>query len=220
MFTTIFFDLDGTLTDPGMGITNSVAYALRQTGREVPLREELYAYIGPPLLDQFQATYGMSLDEARVLVDHFHNYFERQGILENQLYEGIPQALQALKDAGATLVVATSKPEPFALRVLERFDLTRYFTLVAGSTLDEQRTHKADVIAYAMETLGRPMGKALMVGDRKHDVLGAKVHGIPTVGALYGYGSREELTEAGAVAIADTVADLVPVITSLEYIKI
>lgn len=215
MFDTIFFDLDGTLTDPGQGITNAVAYALRQTGREVPPRSELYAYIGPPLLEQFQETYGISLDEARVLVDHFHDYYEDRGILENELYEGIPQALQTLKDAGATLAVATSKPEPFALQVLERFDLRKFFTLVAGSTLDEQRTHKAAVIAYALEQLGRPAGKALMVGDRKHDVLGAKEHHIPTVGALYGYGSREELTQAGAVAIADTVADLAPVILSL-----
>ena len=118
MFDTIFFDIDGTLTDPGEGITNSVAYALRQTGRDVPPRSELYAYIGPPLLEQFMDVYGMSLDEARVLVDHFHDYFQRQGILENELYTGIPEALQALKDAGARLVVATSKPEPFALRVL------------------------------------------------------------------------------------------------------
>lgn len=215
MFDTIFFDLDGTLTDPGIGITNSVAYALAQTGRAVPPREELYAYIGPPLMDQFQSIYGIGEDEARVLTDHFRVYFQDKGILENQLYDGIPEALQALKDLGATLVVATSKPELFAERVLERFDLRKYFTVVAGSTMDERRTNKADVIAYAMETLGRPIGKALMVGDRKHDVLGAKAHGIPTVGALYGYGSREELTEAGAVAIADTVADLVPVITAL-----
>lgn len=215
MFDTIFFDLDGTLTDPGLGITNSVAYALRQTGREVPPREELYAYIGPPLMEQFQSVYGISLEEARAMTDQFRVYFQDKGILENQLYDGIPEALQALKDAGATLVVATSKPEVFAERVLERFGLRQYFTIVAGSTMDESRTNKADVIAYAMEKLGRPVGRALMVGDRKHDVLGAKAHGIPTVGALYGYGSREELTEAGAVAIADTVADLVPVISSL-----
>ena len=215
MFDTIFFDLDGTLTDPGEGITNSVAYALRQTGREVPPRSELYSYIGPPLLEQFMNVYGVDETEARAMTDEFRVYFQDRGILENELYAGIPEALQALKEAGATLIVATSKPEVFAERILERFDLRKFFTVVAGSTMDESRTNKADVIAYAMEKLGRPVGKALMVGDRKHDVLGAAAHGIPTVGALYGYGSREELMDAGAVAIADTVADLVPVILGL-----
>lgn len=215
-FDTILFDLDGTLTDPGIGITNSIAYALEQRGMPVPPREQLFRFIGPPLLDEFQKVYGVTEAEARELVAQFRVYFESRGIFENRMYEGIPEMLQRLRDHGCRLVLATSKPEVFAEQVLEHFSLRQYFTAVAGSTIDEGRTDKAEVIAYALGKL-EAAGRPLMVGDRRHDVVGAQANKIPCLGVLYGYGSRQELTEAGAVRLAETVEDVADLALSLDF---
>ena len=215
IFDTILFDLDGTLTDPGIGITNSVAYALEQRGMPVPPREKLYRFIGPPLLTEFQTVCGVSESEARLLVEQFRVYFESRGILENRMYDGIPEMLRRLRDCGFRLALATSKPEVFAEQVLERFALRPWFDAVAGSTMDEGRTDKGEVIAYALKKLGSP-GRPLMVGDRKHDVLGARANGIPCLGVLYGYGSRQELTEAGADRLAERVKDVTEEIFSWQ----
>ena len=215
-FDTILFDLDGTLTDPGIGITNSIAYALEQRGMPVPPRERLYRFIGPPLLDEFQKVYGVSEAEARELVAQFRVYFQSRGIYENRMYDGIPEMLQRLLNHGCRLVLATSKPEVFAEQVLEHFSLRKYFTAVAGSTIEEGRTDKAEVIAYALDKL-EETGRPLMVGDRKHDVMGAQTNGIPCLGVLYGYGSREELTEAGADRLAAEVPDVADLILSPEF---
>ncbi len=205
----IFFDLDGTLTDPGAGITNSVAYALERWGIRVDDRRSLYPFIGPPLTDSFARFYGFSPADARAAVDVYREYFAEKGIFENELYPGIPALLARLRAAGRTLVIATSKPEPFALRIAEHFGVDGYFDLIAGAAMDETRTHKWEVIAYALERLGGPApGSVLMVGDREHDVQGAARCGIQTLGVLYGYGSREELLSAGAVAVADTVEEI------------
>lgn len=205
----IFFDLDGTLTDPGAGITNSVAYALERWGIRVDDRRTLYPFIGPPLVDSFARFYGFSPADARAAVDVYREYFVEKGIFENELYPGIPALLERLRAAGRTLVMATSKPEPFALRIAEHFGIAGFFDCIAGAALDETRTHKWEVIAYALERLGGPApGSVLMVGDREHDVQGAARCGIQTLGVLYGYGSREELIGAGAVAVVEPVEEI------------
>ncbi len=208
-YETILFDLDGTLTDPGVGITNSVAYALLKFGITVPERKALYRFIGPPLIESFKEFYGFSGDDARLALKYYREYFTSSGMFENTVYPQVPEMLEALKRAGKRLIVATSKPEPFSEEILKHFGLYGFFEKVAGSTLDETRTEKADVISYALDCCGiKPSGSAVMVGDRSHDVLGAKKNGLPCIGVLFGYGSHEELTDAGACLIAEDVPSL------------
>ena len=209
MYHTILFDLDGTLTDPAEGITNSVMYALKQYGIEENDRTKLYSFIGPPLVDSFMEKYGFSEEKAREATVYFREYFREKGIFENVPYEGMTECLAALKQCGRTLILATSKPEVFAKMILERFGFAPYFDYVFGASMDETRTRKDEVIAYALSGAGiEDPSDCVMVGDRKHDVLGAKANGMDAVGVLFGYGSREELTEAGARYIAETVEDI------------
>lgn len=206
-YTTMLFDLDGTLTNPGLGITNSVGYALKKYGIDVKDRTELYKFIGPPLLNSFQDYYGFSEEQAVQAVEYYREYYQKTGIYENYVYEGIPELLKELKAVGITLLVATSKPEPFARLIMEHYHLADYFTYIAGATMDNKtRVKKADVIRYAMQNCeAEDKKKLVMVGDRKHDILGAKEVGIDSVGVLFGYGDREELEQAGATYIAETV---------------
>lgn len=209
MYQTILFDLDGTLTDPGEGITNSVAYSLHRFGIEVEDRTELYKFIGPPLYESYMKFYGFDEPTALRAVDAYREYYAPKGIFENRVYDGIPELLAQLKAAGRTLLVATSKPEGFARQILEHYGLAPYFRFIAGSTMDGSRITKGDVIRYALECSGIPNdGSLLMVGDREHDVLGAAESGIPCIGVLFGYGSRNELERAGARYIAASVADI------------
>ncbi len=208
-FHTFFFDLDGTLTDPALGITSSLQRGLEACGIEPPPREALTRFIGPPLDETFSGAFGMDEEKVRRATAGFRAYFAERGIFENKLYPGIPEMLASLREAGAALCIATSKPEGFAVRIAEHFGIARYFTRIAGAAMDETRTKKAEVIAYLKEELGLSLSEGiLMIGDRRHDVTGARAHGIPTVGVLYGYGSEEELNGAGAFALADTVEDL------------
>lgn len=206
-YTTMLFDLDGTLTNPGLGITNSVAYALKKYGIDVKDRTELYKFIGPPLLNSFQDYYGFSEEQAVQAVEYYREYYQKTGIYENYVYEGIPELLKELTAEGITLLVATSKPEPFARLIMEHYHLAEYFTYIAGATMDNKtRVKKADVIRYAMQNCeAGDKEKLVMVGDRKHDILGAKEVGIDSIGVLFGYGDREELEQAGATYIAETV---------------
>ena len=204
----IFFDLDGTLTDSGPGILASVAYALRKLGVEPPEPEKLRPFIGPPLLWSFAHFYGFDEEKSREGVRLYREYFTAGGMFENSVYPGIPEALERLRDAGFRLAVATSKPEQFSRQIIAHFGLDGYFEAICGASMDETRTDKADVIRYAMDTLGVAPEVSLMVGDREHDVLGAKAVGVPCLGALWGYGSREELTNAGADALAETPEEL------------
>lgn len=206
-YTTVLFDLDGTLTNPGLGITNSVAYALKKYGIDVKDRTELYKFIGPPLLNSFQDYYGFSEEQAVQAVEYYREYYQKTGIYENYVYEGILELLKELKAEGITLLVATSKPEPFARLIMEHYHLADYFTYIAGATMDNKtRVKKADVIRYAMQNCeAEDKRKLVMVGDRKHDILGAKEVGIDSIGVLFGYGDREELEQAGATYIAETV---------------
>ncbi len=209
-FDTILFDLDGTLTDNGEGITNAVAYALRKFGITPPPREELNKFVGPPLRDCFVRWY-VSEEQGDLAVEYYREYFRPHGIFENVVYDGVPQMLAALKEAGYTLAIATSKPEIFAKKIAEHFDLAKYFTVIAGSDLEGTRIKKADVIRYCLELLGKP-DRVLMVGDREHDILGATAVGLPAVGVTYGYGSREELEKAQAAYIIDEPLELIELI--------
>ncbi|MBQ8408872.1 MAG: HAD family hydrolase [Clostridia bacterium] len=205
----LFFDLDGTLTDPGEGITNSVIYALKKWGIEVCDRRELYAFIGPPLSASFKKYYGFSDSDALKCVEYYREYFRDRGIFENKVYEGISEMLAELKGRGAQVVLATSKPEIFAKQILDHFDLAKYFDFVAGATMDESRNKKADVIAYALECLDvSDKSRVLMIGDRDQDILGARTNGIDSLGVLYGYGDLAELSSAGATHIAEKVSDI------------
>ena len=200
----ILFDLDGTLTDPGVGITRSVAYALKKAGIDVEDLSTLYPFIGPPLVDSFMRFTHMTLEQARQGVADYREYFVPTGMYENEVYPGVRDMLQTLEKSGKTLIVATSKPEPFARRILEHFSLAPYFSLICGSSLDETRTRKGEVIAYALKRAGNPpAARCVMVGDREHDVLGARENGLACVGVTYGYGSETELTAAGAAHLCD-----------------
>ena len=206
-YETIYFDLDGTLTDSGPGIMNAVAYALGAMGRPVPSRASMRRFIGPPLSYSFQAYEGMSPEDAHRAVELYRVYYNDRGKFENTPYPGIAGLLDRLQGAGYRLFVATSKPQVTAQEVLEHFQLARYFERVCGASLDAGRETKEDVISYLLAQIGDP-GQVVMVGDTAFDVLGAKVHGIPTIGVTWGYGQVEAMREAGAAALADTPEQL------------
>lgn len=205
----ILFDLDGTLTDPALGITNSLMYALEKFGMHIENREELYKFIGPPLIDMMMQEYGFSREKATKGLAYYREYFGVKGLLENEVYDGIPKMLETLQRNGYKLVLATSKPEKYARKILEHFDLAKYFYFIGGSDMDETRSTKEAVIEYDLAALGNPdVNKCIMVGDRKYDVVGAYEFGIECIGVLFGYGSREELEEANAAYVVKTVEEL------------
>lgn len=204
----LLFDLDGTLTDPMVGITSSVQYALEKFGIHVRYLKELISFIGPPLAESFQKFYGFSKEDAEKAIQYYREYYAPKGIFENEVYEGIPEMLAHLTEAGFTLLVATSKPTVFARKVLKHFGMEDYFSFVGGSELDGSRTKKAEVISYILKTCGIEAKEAIMIGDRRHDIEGGKACGLESVGVLYGYGTEQELTEAGADHIIRTVAEL------------
>jgi phosphoglycolate phosphatase len=205
----ILFDLDGTLTESGEGIINSIQYALKKWGRPEPDREKLKAFVGPPLVDSFQKYYGMTAEESLHCTELFREYFVEKGWKENRVYDGIPEVLETLRSRGKHLLVATSKPEVQARRILDYFDLSRYFDFIGGATLDETRNHKWTVIQYVIETVGpEHRNEMIMVGDRSNDVEGAARNQLPCIGVIYGYGSRSELEEAGAKMICPNPSDL------------
>ncbi len=209
MYDILLFDLDGTLTDPGEGITNSVAYALNKFGITVEDRKELYNFIGPPLIDSFMKYYSMSYDDGLKAVEYYREYFSVTGIFENTMFDGIPKLLEQIKKSGRIVSLATSKPEQYAVRILEHFNLTKYFDFVGAATMDESRSKKADVIKYTLDCLGvvdKP--KVVMIGDRHHDIEGANQNGLDSIGVLFGYGDREELEDAGATYIAENIYDI------------
>lgn len=208
MYQTLLFDLDGTLTDSGPGIIHSAAYALEKMGIADDNSSHLSRFIGPPLYESFAQFYGLNAAETQQAVDYFREYFTSKGMFENHPYPGIPELLGKLQEQGKTLLIATSKPEIFAKQILAHFELDRYFTIIAGASLDDTRIKKGQIIAYALDQLEKINGKAVMIGDRKHDVIGAKQHQLDSIGVLYGYGDREELTTAGASHIVQTVEEL------------
>ena len=206
---TILFDLDGTLTDPKEGITKAVAVALEHFGiREDP--DNLTSFIGPPLDESFVERYGFNEDQIILAIEKFRGYFSTKGWAENIPYPGMAEFLRDLRSAGKRLLVATSKPEPFAVRIMEHFGLAEYFDHICGAPMDEHEgARKADVVRRAIALSGETdLSRVVMVGDRRHDVAGAHEAGIACVGVLYGYGDREEHEKAGAEFIAEDLEEL------------
>lgn len=217
----VLFDLDGTLTDSAPGIIASVCYAVDALGLPQPTMEQLRSFLGPPLAHSFGQVLGLGQDDVALAIAAYRERYHDVGLFENAVYPGVRETLQALLDRGLVLAVATSKPTVSATRILERFDLAEYFAWIGGALLDRSRDSKAAVIAHVMDELdGRGpwrMGEAItMVGDREHDVVGARLHGIDTIGALWGYGSQAELVSAGAIALVDQPPDVVPALDLLR----
>lgn len=205
----VLFDLDGTLTNPALGITNSIMHVMRHYEMKVPKREELYSYIGPPLVDKFHDDWGFSREKSIEALEIYRQYFAEYGIFENEAYDGIHNLLEKLAKSGKKIYLATSKPEIYARRILKHFNLDEYFTYAAGNTLHEDRPTKYDVIKYLLETRKEiEIEKAVMVGDREHDVIGAHKAGMKCIGVLYGFGDREEHQSAGADVIAESISEL------------
>ena len=206
----LLFDLDGTLTDPKEGITKCVQYALKHFGIESET-EELMCFIGPPLVDSFKEFYKMSEDDALVAVEKYRERFRDIGIFENGVYVGISHMLSKCKDMGYIIGLATSTPEEFAIRILEKYELAKYFDEITGSTMDGSRNNKTDVIREAFARMNITecnIDEVLMIGDREHDIIGAKNCGIESVGVNFGYASDGELQAAGADYIVDSVKEL------------
>ncbi len=207
----ILFDLDGTITDSGEGILNCVKYALESAGLQIPPEKELWQFIGPPLIDSFQNFSGMSFKEAEQAVRKYRERYSTVGIFENKLYKGIDTVLAKLKEEGFLLAVATSKPEEYTKRILEHFAVAGYFDEVVGSTMDGKRNKKADIIREVfrrMQISEESKPEVIMVGDRKHDILGAKDCGIASLGVTWGFGSKQELKEYQADYIVYQVEEL------------
>ena len=212
----ILFDLDGTVTDPMIGITKSVQYALRKFNIEVENLNDLCKFIGPPLKDSFMNFYGFNEEDALKAITFYREYFSVTGLYENVVYENFEDILIALKEQNKSLIIATSKPTVFAEKILEHFNLKKYFDFIAGSNLDNTRTKKADVISYALEQQGlTETSEMIMIGDREHDVIGAKALGIESIGVLHGYGSYGELSNSGANYIVKDVNELKSLLMSL-----
>lgn len=211
-FKYVFFDLDGTVTDSYNGIINSVIYALGKMGI-TPDPESFNSFIGPPLAESFMRNYSLSAKAAEKAVAYYREYYREKGIFDNTVYNGIETLFNTLIKNGHTLVLATSKPEHFAKQILKHFGLDKYFTFIAGATFDKSRNEKDEVIAYALASLKiTDKSSVLMIGDRKHDIIGAHKNGIKAAGVLYGYGDREELTAAGADYIAADTDELIKII--------
>lgn len=204
----IFFDLDGTLTDPAEGITKSVRYALAKFGIDADI-DDLRGFIGPPLHHSFMNSYRFDASTARQAVEYYREYFAVTGIFENVLFQGIPELLAGLKANGGDLTVVTSKPAFYAEQIVRHFELAGFFDAVVGPGLDLSQAEKALLVERAIGRYdGRRPVDFVMIGDREHDILGANANGIASIGVTYGAGSREELVAAGATHVVDTLAEL------------
>ena len=194
MYKTILFDLDGTITDSKAGITKSVQFALSQFSIDVNNLEDLEIFIGPPLKQSFIDYYDFSSTDADTAIKYYREYYTETGKYENLVYPGITRLLELLTENGFQLAVATSKPTVFAEEILDYFNLSKYFSFIAGSNLDLTRSDKKEVIAYALDELKIQDRKSvIMIGDRKHDIIGARENNVASIGVLYGYGSHIEL---------------------------
>lgn len=210
-FSTILLDLDGTITDPYIGITNGVMYAYEKLGLEVPERESLRSFIGPPLMVEFTRR-GFPEEQAREAVRLYREYYGRTGLFENKLIPGTEEFLQELKRMGKRVCLATSKPEEFSVRILEKFGVLKYFDFIGAATMDGSRGSKLEVIQYVLDSTGAKPQECLMVGDRMHDIVGAHDAGMKCAAVLVGFGSREEFAEYRADFVCETLADVAAVI--------
>lgn len=207
-YSNVLFDLDGTLTDPQTGITKSVQYALAKAGITETDLSKLLPFIGPPLHQSFMEYYAFTEAQAWEAVNAYREYFKVTGIFENERYAGIPELLTILQSQGRHLFIATSKPKVFADVVIRHFNLTPYFTAVYGSELDGTRADKGELIRHLLITENLAADQTIMIGDRKHDIIGAKKNNIASIGVGYGYGSTEELIAAAPDFLFNTVAEL------------
>ncbi len=210
---TVLFDLDGTITDSGPGIMNCVRYALEKSGMPEADESELRAFIGPPLHEQFRDFCGITDEQAEEMVRLYRERYSGTGIFENRVYDGVIPMLESLKEAGVRILLATSKPEKFAKIIADHFAFAEYFDFIGGANMDGTRTAKQEVIEYVLESCGvSDRTDLIMVGDRRYDIEGAKKAGLASMGVLYGYGSREEIENAGPDLIAETPADIAALI--------
>ncbi len=212
MYKYVFLDLDGTLTDPFLGITNSVKYALKKFNIDAT-NEELKCFIGPPLVDSFMEFYKFSYEDAILAKNYYREVFSTKGLFENEIYPDTINVLKKLKELGCTLVLATSKPEKFSIEILKHFNIYDYFTFCACATMDETRNKKGQVIKYAIDSLNiLNKDEILMVGDRFHDCIGALENNIDCCYVTYGYGSADEAKKYQATYIIDNFNDLIKII--------
>lgn len=213
MYKYILFDLDGTIADSGEGIINGVIYALGKYGIKETNKDILNSFIGPPLVDAFMKNYSFTREKALEAVKFYREFYPKEGIYQNTLYSGIDNVIKTLKQEGKTLVLATSKPLPFAEIILKQYDLLKYFDYVIGATFDGKLNYKSDVIRVALEKSGATdKSLAIMIGDRHHDIEGAKQNAIDSIGVLYGYGDFAEHKAAGASYIAESTEDILKII--------
>ena len=219
MYQYIFFDLDGTLTDPREGITKGVQYALAHMGIHEPDLAKLEPFIGPPLLESFAEYYGFSLEQGRQGVEYYREYYNVTGVLQNRIYEGAPKLLASLKESGRVIATASSKPEPLVRQILGHFHVDTYFDYICGASEDESRMSKESVIEELLHRMALPKEewkRALMVGDRRHDVEGAAQFGIPCLGVSMGFAAEGELQRAGAIAVADSMEEVLRFVLQKE----
>ena len=212
MIKTVFFDLDGTLTDSCPGIFTGVSHALAAFGIHIPPDKVTREVIGPPLFECFHRIYGLGEEEARRAVSLYREYYGREGLFVNNVYEGIYPMLDALKGAGYTLMMATGKPHEYARRIAAHFGFECTLTSIYGAEFDGTRGDKAELLRYAMDREGLSPAECVMVGDRRYDIKGALDTGILPIGVLWGYGEREELSLAGCTHFAATPADVVDIV--------
>ena len=205
----VAFDLDGTLTDPSGGLINSFVYGLKRMGVDYGDKESLKRFIGPPIFEQWQKDFAFTPEQSQRAVDMFREYYSVYGWWDNKIYDGVSDMLQNLKQKGKIIVLATSKPEHFAKRILDLFNISRYFDFIGGATEGQSRIHKKDVLAYSLKNVGYKEGQnAILVGDRKFDAEGAALCGIDALGVTYGHGSLEELMSAGFVKIVSSAKEI------------
>lgn len=212
MFGTALIDLDGTITEPYIGITNGVMYAYEKLGMEIPERSALRSFIGPPLLDEFMRR-GLSEEKAEQAVRLYREYYGEKGLFENRLIDGAEEFLARLKNAGVRICLATSKPEQFSVRILERFGIAQYFDFIGAAAMDGSRSSKLSVIRYVLDGTGAKPEDCVMVGDRMHDIIGAHQAGMKCIAVLVGYGSREEFAEYHADHVAESLDGAARIIT-------
>lgn len=213
-FKYILFDLDGTITNSAPGITNSVKYALNKLNKQVPPYDTLLKFIGPPLIEGFCEITDLDPETAATAVKYYREYYPEKGIFECTVYDGITKLLSCLVADGKQLILATSKPEVYAKKITAHFGLDAYFGFIFGAAMDKTRSTKEQVIEYALKSAGiTDISKAVMIGDRMHDITGAKKNGIKSIGVLYGFGSKEELTNASADYIAAAPKEIKTLLT-------
>lgn len=217
--TNILFDLDGTLSDPKIGITHSVRYALEKLGYDTPTNDDdLTWIIGPPLLTSFEQILDTK-QEAQKALEYYRERFSTLGLYENEVYDGIPQILETLQKQGNKLYVATSKPRVYAEKIITHFGLSKYFIKVHGSELDGANADKTELLAYIIKTHGLDTKETIMIGDRKFDVIGAHNNHLASIGVLYGYGNKQELTDAGAQSLAETPTQITALVLPPDLIS-